>query len=179
MPRETLTLPATQDRLAVPSGYEQAAFVGMAQLGQEILPWVREPLEVAVTQCSLQGGQTFYLASAVKSHPKLVEAAESMNAQQRTNADNMFYSRLAGFVQQGYSSNVETMEDPATPANMYVMRNNGGQRVYFTIAPLKMEDGQTVDTVIRLGVCDKNQQAKALRVLSSKKEGERRKRLSK
>ena len=151
----------------LPSGYiESEALDHSLILDTNTLPWLRESeTEIALSRCTLQGGETFLLGSVINTHPYLVEAASAMTPQQSQNCNNMFYSRAAGFVQNGlHSNNVSTMAEASTPFSTHVMRNNGGQRVYFGV----LRDTETNEPILlKLGVCDKNKQAKVARVLSS------------
>lgn len=163
----------------LPSGY-----LAVEQLAErpvvdaQMLPWLSGPVDLGVTRCTLANGETFLLASAVGTSPKLVSAAESMTDHQKRIADNMFYSRLPTFIMNGHANNVETMASPSTPFPIKIVRNPGGQRVYFGVIGLSV--GRAPErTVIRLGVCDKNRQAAVLAVLSRKNDRENRRKLSK
>lgn len=122
----------------------------------------------------------FLLASAVGTSDKLIEAANGMTKQQRENADNMFYSRIPEVVCRGYSPNVETLPSPVTKFSIHVMRNKGGQRVYFARVMLGIPEEQvTGPTILRLAVCDKNKQALVMSVLSGFSDRQKQRKLSK
>ncbi len=115
-------------------------------------------MELIPALCEAQGGVSFYLASAIGTHPKLIRAANRLNSHQQANVDNMMYSRLPPFVQNHCSSLVEIVHNASTPFPIHVMRNQGGQRVYFSGVNLPTSEGGTVSTILRLGVCDKSDQ---------------------
>jgi hypothetical protein len=141
-----------------------------AVLTEVVLPWIARGQEtrVAIAECSLQNGQTFLLASAIGSHPKLVEAANAMTQQQSEIANNMFYSRIQTYLDQGHAPNIETMPEVGTNFPIKVMRNKGGQRVYFGLARVTLSDGsEDMPVVLKLGSCDKNKQGLVTSVLSS------------
>ncbi len=150
----------------IPSGYTEVAKVPETlHIGPDQLPWASEQQELQMSLCKLQGGAEFLLASALKSHDDLTEAANSMSKQQSENCNNMFYSRVAGFIQNGNAaSNVDTFPDARTDFPIRVLRNKGGQRVYFGV----MRDEASGRTIIlKLGACDKNKQAQVTNVLTS------------
>jgi hypothetical protein len=163
----------------LPSGYLAAEQLPEhLTVDTELLPWLREPHELTVAKCDIDGGTSFYLASVVGSHRRLIAAAEGMTDDQKQITDNMFYSRIAGFVQNGHAPNVDTLPKPATDFPIHVMRNKGGQRAYFGIPLLPLKPGeQPVPVVLRLGVCDKNKQGEVMKVLTdaSKREQMRKK----
>jgi hypothetical protein len=174
---EQLVLPIS----TMPSGYETS--YGLREttvVDANVLPWLTEPRELSVSMCTMQSGEAFLLASAVGTSPKLVDAANGMTERQQRNTDNMFYSRVPEVVSRGYSPNVETMPSPATDFPIYVMRNPGGQRVYFARIALGIaEEKDTGPTIVRLAVCDKNTQGKVMSVLSGMSDRGNRRRLSK
>lgn len=152
-------------------------------VGPETLPWVQKgAYEMSITKVTAEDGTEFLLGSAVDSHPRLQKAAEAMDDHQRGITDNMFYSRIAGFVDKGFSTAIETVPKESTNFPIHVMRNKGGQRVYFGVPRINI-DPSTPDVkepvVIRLGVCDKNKQGETLKVLSGASEKENRKKMSK
>jgi hypothetical protein len=152
----------------MPSGYESSLTLPeQVFVDQDILPWVEEPFPLTISEFTLQGGESFKMASAIGSHQKLIEAAKAMTEGQRRNTDNMFYSRIPIVVSQGYSPNVETMQNPTTDFPIFVMRNNGGQRVYFGRTNLNVGGRESEPVIIRLAACDKNKQALVMPVLSA------------
>ncbi len=161
MPEEHLTL-------SMPSGYEASERLEqLASINETVLPWLQGPYELTVTKCRLGSGEEFLIASALGTHPKLADAARAMTDKQRQITDNMFYSRLPAIVINGYSPNIETMPKPITDFPVYVMRNNGGQRVYFSRISLGLaEEQQCGPVIVRLAVCDKNKQQLAISVIS-------------
>lgn len=171
---------AMPQQSGVPSGYESSSTIRDIAIDSSVLPWLKEPYDLTVSEVALQSGSRFLLASAIKSHDRLTAAANGMTEGQRKNADNMFYSRVPSVVEQGYSSNVETMPSPSTEFPIYVMRNKGGQRVYFARISLGLsEENMTGPTVLRLGVCDKNKQGDVMAVPSSLDRRANRRKLSK
>lgn len=167
--------------IKTPSGYESShGLQERATVDSNTLPWLDQPQELAVSQCTLQSGETFLLASAVGTSPKLVEAANGMTDKQRHNTDNMFYSRIPSIVSKGYSPSIEIMPSPVTDFPIHVMRNKGGQRVYFTRVNLGLPEEQASGpTIVRLAVCDKNKQSVVVSVLSSASDKTRRWKMSK
>jgi hypothetical protein len=165
----------------MPSGYEASqGLQEKAIIDKDILPWLADPRELAVSECTLQSGKTFLLASAIGTNPKLIEAAKSMTSGQRQNTDNMFYSRIPAIVSNGYSPNIESMPSPVTDFPILVMRNNGGQRVYFARVNLGLSKEQTDSpTILRLAVCDKNRQSVVISVLSGLSDRQSHRKLSK
>jgi hypothetical protein len=145
-------------------------------LGSEDLPWLDSPVELSAALVTMEDTTCppFLVASAIRASDKLVDAANGMTKGQRENTDNMFWSRIGGFVRDGYHSRIETMPEPATKEPIYVMRNNGGQRVYF--ASRRAEDG--TQTIIRLAACDKNKQGRVMNVISGARERTNRKHMS-
>ncbi|HEV7453820.1 MAG TPA: hypothetical protein VGO07_01020, partial [Candidatus Saccharimonadales bacterium] len=100
---------------SIPSGYEAAwQLPETALIGGDTLPWMDQSAELKIAHIALQGGNEFFLASAVGTHDKLVEAADGLSRQQQQNADNMFYSRLPGFIENGHAPNIETLPKPST-----------------------------------------------------------------
>ncbi len=165
----------------MPSGYESSMLLeAKAMVDERTLPWLKEPVELSVSECQLQGGDRFLVASAVGTHPKLVEAADAMTEGQKQNTDNMFYSRIPEVISKGFSPSVETMPKPSIDFPIHVMRNNGGQRVYFARIGLGLEQEQNLGpVVVRLSVCDKNKQGLVMKVLSGFKSGQIQRKLSK
>ena len=155
-----------QPEVHLPSGYRSIEQLPNASyVTPDQLPWLARPQELSTVRCTLQGGETFLLASAVGTHPDLVKAANSMTSQQGKNTNNMLYSRLAGFVSNGYSSPQVSSCD-TMPIPTFVLRNNGGQRVYF--AMLSSPDSEE-RLFIKLAVCDKNHQQNVMDVIDTKK----------
>jgi hypothetical protein len=152
----------------LPSGYESSESLNRdVRIDGDTLPWLSEPYNVSLSRCTLQTGETFLIASVIGTNPKLIEAANGMNEGQQRNTDNMLYSRIPTFLSQGYSPAVETMPDPITNFPIGVMRNKGGQRVYFARIRLGVpEEDISGPTIIKLAVCDKNKQAKVMSALS-------------
>lgn len=153
-------------RPELPSGYTEARSLEVPlKISPEQFPWLDKPQDLQLARCTLQDGESFYLASAIGTHPKLVESAEGMNPHQKRNTDNMFYSRVPEVVKQGFSHHAETMPEPTTAFAIFVLRNRGGQRVYFARPTLELPQGmEKLPLIIRLGACDKNQQGKTLSV---------------
>lgn len=164
-----------------PSGYESShGLQERATVDGNTLPWLDRPQELSVSQCTLQSGETFLLASAVGTSPRLVEAANAMTDSQRQNVDNMFYSRIPTVVSKGYSPSVGSIPTPVTDFPIHVMRNKGGQRVYFARVNLGLKEEQTSGpTVVRLAVCDKNKQGVVMSVLSTANDRQNRRKMSK
>jgi hypothetical protein len=173
MPEQQLHIPNPN----IPSGYESAIDLReRAVIDSSVLPWVKEPVEIGVSECVLQSGETFQMASAISTHPKLVEAANGMTDKQRRNTDNMFYSRIPEIIITGYSPNVETMDIPSTDFPIFTMRNGGGQRVYFARTRLMIGDKMSEEPVIlRLAAIDKNKQDLVMSVLSGASKGTKQK----
>lgn len=151
----------------LPSGFEAVrALQEYALVDETVLPWVDGQVELSLAECRLANGESFILANAVGTHPKLVAAAEAMTDQQQTNVNNMFYSRIQTYVEQGYAPNIESMPAPGTGFPIKVMRNQGGQRVYFGMTNLLLTSGETRPVVMRLAACDKNKQSSVTSVLT-------------
>jgi hypothetical protein len=172
-------LPQPESNL--PSGYKSAEWLPKPiKLDENVLPWLKSPLEISVSRCELDSGTSFYVASAISSHDDLVEAAKAMTKKQKHITDNMFYSRLAGYVENHASGNVETFPRPSTPFAIHVMRNNGGQRVYFGEPKLKVPgEEEPVSVFLRLATCDKNGQGDIFKVLTGASQASIRRRTSK
>lgn len=153
----------------LPSGYLKTEMVSepLVLTGAE-MPWLNEDMNFGLTKCTLQSGKEFLLGSALRTHKDLASAAESMTEQQQANCNNMFYSRVAGLIDGNMTSNsVESFPGAATSFPIRVLRNKGGQRVYFGM----MNDNATgLPIVLRLGACDKNKQAQVTGVFNSKGE---------
>jgi hypothetical protein len=151
----------------LPSGFLHVeSYPEAALVSDDQLPWLDGSAKLSLASCEVQNGQTFLLANAVGTHPNLIAAAESMNGQQQKSVNNMFYSRIQSFVENGHAPNVETMNNQATEFPIHVMRNKSGQRVYFGLATLQGESGSSLPVVIRLGACDKNKQGLVMSVLA-------------
>lgn len=161
---------------SLPSGYESSFQLSRElKLDSAVLPWLNEPMTFPLTVCELQGGDSFLVSSVVKSHPKLVAAADGLTKAQNTITDNMFYARIAGFMQHGYGSGIETFRKAVTDFPIKAMRNKGGQRVYFGVPELLgRQYGGLGKVVLRLAVCDKNCQSLVIDVLSNATPGEKR-----
>ena len=163
----------------LPSGYAETMHIDeKVVLGKNVLPWLTGPdYEVNVVDCTLQSGKHFLLASAVGSHPALIDAAMSLDRVQNNAVNNMFYSRIPEIAEKGYSPSVDSVPNPITPYSLMVMRNPAGQRVYFArlLIGSILED-QYGPTIVRLAVCDKNKQAKVMNVLSGMSERTKRQR---
>lgn len=161
---------SNQEQAPAPKQFAHESIAAAEQVapltvGQGELPWLSEPVELGAVLVTMRDETCpkFIVASAIGTNRRLTSAAEGMTDRQRENTDNMFWSRVSTFVRDGFHSRVETMPDPVTERPMHVMRNSGGQRVYFNIR--RAEDGTPI--VTRLGVCDKNRQSPVLKVLSS------------
>jgi hypothetical protein len=165
----------------MPSGYEDSVSLEQTVLVDgNILPWLNRPYDLKVAECTLQSGEKFLLSSAVGTSPKLVEAAHAMTDSQLKITDNMFYSRIPTVISQGYSPSVETMPSTSTDFPIGVMRNKGGQRVYFARVNLGIPQEQAYGpTIVRLGVCDKNKQENVMSVLSGSSYRQMRRKMSK
>lgn len=155
----------------LPSGYVRAELMPFqAVVDGTVLPWLGDKQrQFSVAECEVQGGVTFLLASAISTHAKLTEAANRLNVKQQGNVDNMMYSRLPPFIEHHRSPLVDIMENPITPFPVYVMKNQGGQRVYFAKTNLPTTDGTARNIVVRLGVCDKSDQELVCSVLGGTK----------
>jgi hypothetical protein len=155
----------------VPSGYESSESLDrIIAVGGDVLPWLdqNEKFNLHISKLDLTGVGSFLVASAIGSNRNLVSAASGLTEHQSNIVNNMFYSRLAGFISNGQSASVETFEDAVTPFPIKVMRNNGGQRVYFARVALGIpEEDEYGATVLRLAVCDKNEQLTVMKILSS------------
>lgn len=140
-------------------------------LDSEVLPWLDGPVELTSALITMKDRECppFLVASAIGTSDQLTHAAEAMTPNQRVNTDNMFWSRVGNFVRDGYHPKVETMPKSSTEDPIHIMRNNGGQRVYFM---LRTTD-KGMPTIIRLAACDKNRQKFAMKVLSGAKDKER------
>jgi len=172
-----MTSPEFAPQTGLPQGYEAAARLGtMAVVDCTVLPWMKEPDTLSVAHVTLQGGSEFYLASAIGTDPSLVEAANELNDHQQRNVDSMLYARLPELVQRGHAPNIETLSEPVTSFPIRVMRNQGGQRLYFARTELSLTNGRQRSIVLRLGVCDKSNQMKVLGVLSALPPREQRRR---
>lgn len=164
----------------LPSGFLHAEQLQETlTVDSSVLPWLTEPLELHVARCVIEGGKEFLLASAISSHRRLVAAAEGMTDSQKQITDNMFYSRIASFIEGGYARTVEAMPEPSTPFPINVMRNKGGQRVYFGVPTLSIAGQEPQPVVMRLAVCDKNKQGEVMKVLSGASKLARRRGISK
>lgn len=158
-----------QPETNLPSGFISAEQLHQPlTLDETVLPWLKEPTQVSVARCELEGGKGFYLASAIGTNRRLVDAAEAMNNHQKRITDNLFYSHIPGYIESGFANNVETMPNQATSFAIHVMRNRGGQRVYFGMPRLSLDKkSEPVPVVLRLGVCDKKEQDDVMKVLSN------------
>lgn len=165
----------------LPSGYESTqSLEHPLTIGPDVLPWLKEPYHLAVAECTLSSGETFYLASAIGSHPKLIQAAEAMTDDQRVNTDNMLYSRLPNLLSDGYHPHIEAYPSPATSFPIKTMRNNGGQRVYFSRLTHSQGPGdEPKPLILRLAACDKNKQGLIFSVLGNKSDRQMRRKTSK
>lgn len=163
----------------LPSGFISVEqYPESAIITPDILPWVKEPMTVGVVQCEIQGGHTFLLASAVGTHQRLINAAEALPPQGQKNANNMFYSRLQGFIADGHAPQVETLKGPATDFPIHVMRTGYGTRVYFAKTNVPGENGSTLPLYMRISACDKTTQPGVLKVISGLSARESRAKLS-
>jgi hypothetical protein len=162
------TIQTPQNELNLPSGYERVEQLSeKIAVGPDVLHWVNEPQELSVAKCTMSTGQEFYLANAVGTNSKLIEAADSLTEHQQRNVNNMFYSRLPGFMENFYSSGVDTKPSRSTELPLYVTRNKAGQRVYFSTPEVQVE-GEPTRIALRLAACDKNKQWQVLKVLDPK-----------
>ncbi len=153
----------------LPSGYESSHLTDeRLQVSPAMMPWLKEPISLNLAECRLTSGETFYLASAIGTHPRLIEAAEGMTDSQKKITDNMFYSRLPRVIIESYSPSVETYPNPSTSFPIKVMRNKGGQRVYFGKTEYRSSvDDSPKPLIIRLSACDKNKQGLIYAVISN------------
>lgn len=151
---------------------------GRFELPEGTLPWVDGPYEVSIARCDTGDDTSYLLASVVGSHKQLEGAAEAMTDKQSRNANNMFSSRLAGYMQHGQAPGVDLLPKPVTDFNIHVMRNNGGQRVFFGITEVAINDGEPPQPVVlRLAACDMNRQSQVIRVLTTASANEQRSKL--
>ena len=167
-----------QNTPELPSGYlHTESVVTPLVITSAEMPWLDSPTAINLVKCTLQGGKEFLLGSAIHTDPKLVGAARSMTDQQSTNCNNMFYSRVAGFVEGGLTSpSVDTFPNSATSFPLRVLRNNGGQRVYFGV----MRDEQLgLPIIVRIAACDKKMQAQVASLFHSMGAGYQRNRTTK
>ncbi len=160
----------------LPSGYLSSEQLDAHPvIDSQTLPWLKEPMELSIAKVTVEGGDSYLMASAVSSHKRLVEAAQGLTDHQRQITDNMFYSRLPSFIKNNFANNVETLVKMNAPFPVHVMRNKGGQRVYFGMPLITLEEGQEPEPVIlRLAVSDKNKQGEVMKVLSAGSESEKR-----
>ncbi len=165
----------------LPSGYEMSrSLPEPLTVGQDSLPWLKEPAALQVAECKVQGGESFYLASAIGTSDKLTKAAEGLTEDQRRITDNMFYSRLQGFLDKDPNARVEQYPNAETPFPIFVFKNKGGQRVYFGSTTFQPEGvTESKQLIIRLAVCDKNRQGLVFPVLGTKSDGQMRRSTSK
>ena len=162
----------------LPSGYEASRQIPeTGAITPEQLPWLDGPMDLSIAEVTLQSGDTFYLASAIGGNKDLVQAAEGMTDHQRRITDNMFYSRLPEYVQNGFTQAADSVPDPPTDTPILAFKNKGGQRVYFTTLTVALKgthDPETgrereVKIITRLAACDKNRQSLVVRHLSGSK----------
>lgn len=151
----------------LPSGYSRVEQLETtSQITERELPWLSQGVQLSTVRCTLNSGNTFLLASAVSTHRALVEAADRMNAQQDRNTNNMFYSRIAGFVENNFTPSAQVNTFPEmTGLPTFCLRNEGGQRVYFSV----LSNPQTSERlIIKLAACDKENQHRVLKVIDTK-----------
>jgi hypothetical protein len=162
----------------LPSGYLKTEAIRQPfVLTEADMPWLKEDTAFGLTKCTLQSGKEFLLGSALRTHKDLVSAAEAMTEQQQSNCNNMFYSRVAGMVDGNMNAqNTDSFPNPATTFPIRVLRNKGGQRVYFGMLRDQATD---MPIVLRLAACDKNKQAQVTRVLNEQSAGYHRDRTTK
>jgi hypothetical protein len=160
--------PNSELRPDLPSGYNRVEqYPVTAQVDSETLPWLQEPTDLTLARCTLDSGESFLMANVVGTNDRLIQAAKGLSEQQTKNVNNMFYSRLPQYVSEGHSPAVDTMVDVVTPFPIKVMRNNGGQRVYFGVTQLQLADGDTRPVLLRIGACDKNKQALVIKTIAN------------
>ncbi len=167
------------DERTMPPGIVSSEMLpGRFALPEGTLPWVDGPYELTLARCDAGDGTSYLLGSAVGSHRNLESAAEAMTEKQSRNANNMFTSRLATFIRDGQAPNVDLLPKPVTDFNIHVMRNNGGQRVFFGITEVTVAEGSPPEPVVlRLGACDMNKQGQVIRVLTRASANEQRSKL--
>lgn len=149
----------------------------LIKLKAEEFPWLQTDTTLSTALVTMEDVTCppFRFGSAIGTNAKLVQAAEGMSEGQSRNADNMLWSRIGGFVRDKHSSSVEKMPESSTASPIHVLRNNGGQRVYFIAR--EAQDG--VIEVIRLAACDKNKQGDVMSRLSSASDRKSQRKLSK
>ena len=163
-------MPPRSEIEKVPSGYDSSEYLGSdLSVDASVLPWLEssERFQIHVSKMDVTGSKPFLIASVIGSNKHLIQAASGMTDHQSEVTNNMFYSRLPGFLETGQSSNVDTLDESSTAFPIKVMRNKSGQRVYFARVNLGLpEEEQFGPTILRLGVCDKNHQMTVMKVLS-------------
>lgn len=149
----------------LPSGYQRVEQLDTPSLlTPDHLPWLQTDQEFSTVRCTLTSGKSFLLASAVGTHKDLISAAANMNDHQDRNTNNMFYSRVAGFVENNYtpSAQVNTITD-TSGIPTYCLRNAGGQRAYFGVVKAPHSDDRLI---VKIAMCDKEHQGKVMRVIA-------------
>lgn len=155
-----------EDKDKLPPGYETVKRNGKSvRLGEQELPWLngKEEIKVPLVEVKLAGGKRFLLGSAVSSHNTLVEEASQVankpGGQEKANA--VFY-HAARLVIEGDPKNVARLQHPVSDKPTYYGKALTGERTYF----IKVDDIDGIPVIIKVASCDKNGQARVLRVIS-------------
>lgn len=152
----------------LPAGYQEAK-----QAGKEITitkneaPWMRDEVtRVNLSHITLNGGESFYLGSAI-THPALVKEAEKLGKQGpdvQKRANEIFYKQVAAFMRTDYNPDVPMVTDRRTNRKLYYAKNHQGERMYF----MEFDKMGKERVIIRIAACSKNGQDNVLKLIATR-----------
>jgi hypothetical protein len=156
-----------QDKKAkLPSGFKEVRQAKeKIKLLIEQFPWLEEDLDINLVDITLAGSDNkhFLFGSAIKANITLLEAADQLDERRKRVVDNMLYTQLPTFIDQGHTPSIRQISNPRSETTVYVTGNTSGQRVYFT----RLDKIDDKPVIVRLAICDKSKEEEVLGQLTS------------
>lgn len=156
------------EKKGIPSGYEsvEGAYPKLKITAEE-LPWLpkvdpdgkQKHFDISLARLKIQGyHQDVFLGSLIEGKD-LIGAASALDEKRSRITNNLFYSNIPSFIQEGKT---ESVDNERTKKPIYYFKNNGGQRVYFMKFTL---GGKPV--ILRIAVCDKSREEDVLTTITT------------
>jgi len=150
----------------LPSGFKEVKKADTTlQVTPDEIPWLRKDAAVNLVLITMKDSMNsqLYFGSAIRGKV-LVGAANNMSEHQKNITDNLLYAHLPDIAETKVIRFAQRLVNAITDRPIFYFANKGGQRVYF----IRLADIDNVPLIVRIGVCDKTDQAEVLTILTTK-----------